>query len=107
MAEFKFSMATFEMIQQLAYPLVSSLTGFDPAEFVGEKSVLLTKVGEGFAEISELFLLGGQALADGLLTTEEFEALVAEAQDIPVALEAVKGFFDPPAEPEVPVEPEA
>jgi hypothetical protein len=92
----EFNAATLEMIQGMAYPLIKSLTGFDAQAYVGEKSEVLTKVGEGFAELSELFLVAGAALSDGILSADEFEAIVTEAKDIPAALAVVKGFFDTP-----------
>lgn len=92
--DFKFNLATFEMIQDLAYPLVKTLTGFDPQEFVGEQSELFVKVGDGFADVSALFMLVGTALEDGKLSAEELEAIIEAADDIPTAIDNIVGFFD-------------
>lgn len=92
--DFKFDAATFEMIQSLAFPLVKTLTGFDPEEFIGEQSELFVKVGDGFADVSALFLLVGSALEDGKLSAEELEAIIADAKELPEAIDAIVGFFE-------------
>ena len=98
--EFKFDAATFEMIQNLAFPLIASLTGFDAAAWAGEQSELFIKVGEGFTQVSELFITIGTALQDGKLTAEEIEGIIAEAKDIPAALDSITAFFGGDEEPE-------
>jgi hypothetical protein len=90
----RFDAATFEMIQTLAYPLISTLTGFDPGEWVGEQSELFIKVGDGFADISALFIVIGTALEDGKLTAEELEAIISKAQTLPDAIDDIVGFFE-------------
>jgi len=102
--DFKFDAATLEMVQNLAFPLVATLTGFDPAEFVGEKSELFIKVGDGFADVSALFLVIGTALEDGKLSAEEINEIILKAKDLPGAIDDIVGFFDD--EEEI-VEPEA
>ena len=92
--DFKFDAATFEMIQTLAFPLVATLTGFDPALFVGDKSELFIKVGDGFADLSALFMVVGSALEDGKLTAEEIEEIILLAKDLPTAIDNIVGFFD-------------
>ena len=48
----EFNAATFEMVQNLAFPLIATLTGFDPAEWVGEQSELFIQVGDAFADVA-------------------------------------------------------
>lgn len=88
-----FETKTWEMIQDLVFPLLKTFTGFDAVEFAGEKSVLFTEVGEGLDELSKLFLLAGTALEDGKLTAEEIEAIVAQALTLPDALDAISSVF--------------
>ncbi len=97
--DFKFDAATFEMIQNLAFPLIATLTGFDTAGFVGEKSELFIKVGDGFADLSALFVLVGTALEDGKLTAEEIEGIIVKAKDLPEAIDSIVGFFEDEEEP--------
>ena len=92
--DFKFDGATFEMIQNLVFPLVTTLTGFDPTVWVGEKSELFIKVGDGFADLSALFILVGTALEDGKLTAEEIEAIITDAKELPDAIDAIVAFFE-------------
>lgn len=89
-----FDVKTFEMIQSLVFPLVKSLAGFDVEAFVGDKSELFIKVADGLADVSALFMVVGTALEDGKLSAEEIEAIIAEAKDLPEALDAIIGFFD-------------
>ena len=91
---FKFDAATFEMIQGIAYPLIKTLTGFDPEAFVGEQSELFVQVGDGFADVSALFLLVGSALEDGKLSAVELEEIIAAAKDLPEAIDNIVGFFE-------------
>lgn len=107
--DFKFDAATFAMIQDLVFPLVKTLTGFDPAEWAGEKSELFIKVGDGFADVSALFLLVGTALEDGKLSEEEITAIIADAKELPDAIDAIVAFFEEEEaeEPVVDPEPEA
>jgi len=92
--DFNFDAATFEMIQNLAFPLIATLTGFDPEEWVGDQSELFIKVGDAFGDIAALFLVIGSALEDGKLTAEEIGAIVESAMDIPEAINAIVEFFD-------------
>ena len=89
-----FNEATLEMIQDLVYPLVLTFTGFDAAGYVGEKSDLFIHVGEGLSDLSGLFILVGTALEDGRLTYSEIEAIIAKANELPEALDAIMSFFD-------------
>ena len=82
------------MIQGLAYPLISTLTGFDPAAFVGDQSELFIKVGDGFADVSALFLVIGTALEDGKLTADEINEIILKAKDLPAAIDDIVGFFE-------------
>ena len=90
----KFDAATFEMVQSLAFPLIATLTGFNPAEWVGDKSELFIQVGDAFADVSALFTVIGSALEDGKLTAVEIEAIIEKAQTLPDAIEEIVGFFD-------------
>ena len=92
--EFKFDAATFEMLQNLSFPLIKALTGFDPEEWVGDKSELFITVGESFGEVSSLFLIAGAALEDGRLSADELNEIIAQAATLPDALENILGFFD-------------
>ena len=78
----------------LAFPLISTLTGFDPAEWVGEQSELFIKVGDGFAEVGALFTVIGSALEDGKLTAAEIEEIIAKAGNLPDAIDTIVDFFD-------------
>lgn len=90
----KFDTSTFAMVQGLAFPLIATLTGFDPAEWVGDQSELFIRVGDGFADISALFIVIGTALEDGKLTAEEIEAIITTAQTLPDAIDNIVGFFE-------------
>jgi tape measure domain-containing protein len=92
--EFKFDAATFEMVQTLASPLIATMTGFDPAKFVGEQSELFIKVGDGFADMSALFIVIGTALEDGKLSAEEINEIILKAKELPEAIDTIVGFFD-------------
>ena len=102
--EFKFDAATFEMIQNLAFPLITTLTGFNPEEWAGEQSELFIKVGDGFADVSALFLLVGSALEDGRLTAVELEEIIAKAKTLPEAIDNIVSFFEDEEEEEPVVE---
>lgn len=97
-----FSTQTLELVQGLVFPLLKSLTGFDAAEFAGEKSQLFIIVSEALSDLSTLFMLVGTALEDGKLTVAEIEAIVAEAKTIPDAIDAIVAFFDDEETPEAP-----
>lgn len=106
--DFTFNAATFEMIQNLVFPLVKTLTGFDTETWAGEKSELFIKVGDAFADVSALFMVVGTALEDGRLSGAEIEEIIANAKELPEAIDAIVGFFeDEPVVEEPPVEPEA
>jgi len=99
MAKMEFNTQTFEMIQNLAFPLIATLTGFDPAEWAGDKAELFLRVGDGFADVSKLFIVIGEALEDGRLTSEELEAIITQAKTLPDAIDNISGFFDGDDEP--------
>ncbi len=92
--EFKFDAATFVMVQNLVYPLVTALANFKPEEWVGEKSELFMSVGDALADISTLFTVAGSAIEDGRLTVEEIEEIITQAATIPVAIDKIVGFFE-------------
>jgi hypothetical protein len=60
---------------------------------LGEKSELFIHIGDSFGELSELFLIAGSALEDGVLTSVELEAIIAKAKTIPEAVEEIIGYF--------------
>lgn len=101
MATFNFIPQTFETVQKLVFPLIRTFLDFDPAEWVGEKSELFIKVGDGLGDLSALFIMVGTALEDGLLTVEEIEAIITQAKTLPEAIDAITEFFDGAEEPEV------
>lgn len=90
---FEFSTATFEMIQQLVYPLLKTLVGFDAQAWTGDKSELFLHIGDLFSDIGALFTVVGTALEDGILTAAEIETIIADAKTIPDAIDQIVGFF--------------
>jgi hypothetical protein len=98
--DFTFDAASFEMVQNLAFPLIKALTGFDTSEFVGDQSELFIKVGDAFGDISALFVVIGTALEDGKLTAEEINTIILGAKSIPEAIDAIVAFFDDEDAPE-------
>lgn len=99
MMEFKFDAATFEMVQALVFPLVQSLAGFDAQGWVGEKSEMFAKVGEGLMDLSILFTLVGTSLKDGKLTAVEIEAIIAKAKTLPLAIAEITAAINGPVNP--------
>ena len=97
---FTFDAATFEMIQNLLFPLLKTLIGFDTEEWVGEQSELFIAVGEGFADVAQLFIVVGTALEDGKLSAEEIEDIITKAVALPDAIDEIVDFFDDDDEPE-------
>lgn len=91
--ELKFSAQTLETIQSLVYPLLKTLIGFDGTAWVGEKSELFIKIGDSFGELSELFLMAGAALEDGILSEEEIGDIIAQAKTVPEAVSKILEFF--------------
>lgn len=91
--EFKFDAATFEMVQNLVFPLVKSLAGFDVEAFVGDKSQMFKEASEALDEVSALFMLVGTALEDGRLSADEVEAIVLKAKTIPEAVDELLNLF--------------
>lgn len=94
MEKFKFDATTFEALQRLIFPLVEIFLDFDPANFVGEKSVLFSKTGDALSEASELFYVAASALEDGLLTAEEIEEIISKAISVGEAISKIAGYLD-------------
>lgn len=94
MGDFKFDAATFEMIQNLAFPLIETLTGFDPAEWTGDKAELFVRVGDGLGDLSALFLVVGSALEDGKLSADEINEIILKAVTLPEAIDNIVAFFE-------------
>lgn len=104
--KFEFSTATFNMVQELVFPLLKGLIGFDAQAWVGEKSELFIHVGDSLGEISELFLIAGSALEDGVLTAEELDKIITQAGTVPDAIAEIIGYFKDDTEiPVVPTPP--
>ena len=99
--DFKFDGATFEMIQNLVFPLLKTLVGFDAEAWTGEQSELFIKVGDGFADVSALFLVVGAALEDGKLSAAEIEEIILKAKELPEAIDNIVAFFEDEEEPVV------
>lgn len=93
---FKFDSSTFETVQNLLYPVILSLTGFDTSAWVGEQSQLLVNVGDALGDLSALFVLAGTALEDGKITAAELDAIIAQAKTLPEAIDEISGFFGEP-----------
>jgi hypothetical protein len=88
-----FSTQTIVTIEQLVFPLLKTLTGVDAQAFAGEQAEKFTVIGDSLADLAGLFSLAGSALADGLLTVEELDALVTKAKTLPEALDAIIALF--------------
>lgn len=97
--DLKFDAATFEMIQALVFPLVQALSGFDAQGYVGEKSEIFMKVGEGLMDLSILFTLVGTALNDGKLSAVEIEEIIAKAKTLPLAITEITVAINGPVNP--------
>lgn len=89
----EFSLQTMVTIQQLVYPLVKAFTGFDAQGFVGTQSELFTNVGNALEDMAGLFIVCGSALEDGLLTSEELEAIISKAKTLPEAIDEILEHF--------------
>jgi len=95
-----FSIHTIETVQNLVFPLVKSLTKFDPQAFVGSQSDLFLSIGDALTEIGGLFTVAGSALEDGILTAVEIEAIIAKASTIDDAIDEIIGHFKTEDKPE-------
>lgn len=98
MEKLTFDAATFEQIQGLIYPLISTLFDFDATDWIGDKSALFDVIGNLFEQVTELFYAVRDALIDGILTEDEISGIITEALDIPEAIAAIKARFIAPTE---------
>jgi len=90
-----FSGVSFEDIQRLLFPIVKSLGGPDIEAAVVDKADVLTETALFLDQVATLCGLAGESLADGLLTDEELEAIVAGAESLPEALEGIVEAWAP------------
>jgi len=87
----KFSIQDLESVQRLAFPLISMISPIDPAEIIQSTGPALGATAGALEEAAELFRAAEAAVADGYLSAEELNTLVAEAGDMKEALAGIQG----------------
>lgn len=89
----EFSVHTIETIQTLLFPIIKSLTKFDPQVFAGNQSDLFLSIGDALGDIASLFTVCGTALEDGVLSADELTAIIANASTVDEAIDEVFAHF--------------
>ena len=73
---------SFEQLQVFIGPVVKMLGGPDIAAEIEDKSDVLIASGEFLQQAAELMLVAGAAMADGLLTDEEIDEIITDAESV-------------------------
>ena len=87
-------------IQEMIFPIVKSLTGFDIQGVVSDKSVALEIAGDELIAIGNFVKLCAQSVSDGILTSDELNGLVAAAPDVKSAYAQILELFRTQPKPE-------
>jgi len=84
---------SFEQLQRFAYPLIEALGGPDISGEIEDKAEVLSEAGDLFQDIAALMYLASEAMADGILTDEEIDEIITDAESVPAALYAIQGAW--------------
>lgn len=102
-AGLNFASLDLEALQALLFPLIQTLTKFSVPQFLaGTPAESLGLAGNALHQAGELFDAAAAALADGRVTMEEVNLIVAEALDVPAAIDRLTELFTRPADAEAP-----
>lgn len=88
-----FGKLSFETIQAFVYPLVKALGGPDIEDVVEKKADVLLETADLLEQLSTLMAYAGQSLADGLLSGEELEQIITQAEAMPDAIVAISSAW--------------